>query len=425
MRTLSLCLCLTVAGLALPAAAEIGVLDPVPAATLLLPHFEVDLSNTLTGVNTLVTISNARAEPVIAHITLWSDLSVPTLNWNAYLTGYDVMTLDLRTLFVLGQVPQTEHLNDPDAVSPVGIFSLVTNPATGVGPGSSSCTGQLPLGPLPSSYLAHIRAAHTGQPSFLVGGLCLGVDHGDSIARGYITIDSTNLCGLGLPDDSGYFVDGGLGEANNLNALLGESVRIDAAEGTATGDTLVHLEADAALGAGSYTFYRRYSGGADNREPLGTAFWARYLDGGAFANGTHLTYWRDSKRAVNAFSCALTAPAPYPLGQTQLVAFDEQENPSELEVISPLPWESGRVEVGGGDLPVPFTFGWMFLNLNAAVAGSAVPFEPTMQNYLAVSFTAAGQFSYGFDAFRLDSALAPISTTLPICNGAPDPPACP
>ena len=420
------------------AIAEIGTIDDVPAATLLLPYFAVDLNDPL-ALTTLFSINNASAAPAIAHVTLWTDLSVPTLDFNVYLTGYDVVTFNLRDLFTTGTVPQTEHVNDADPISPVGIFSLVTNPISGVGPGSTSCNGQLPLPALPGVLLDHIRAAHTGQGSPVVfGGLCSGVDFGDNIARGYITIDSVNFCTLDFPGDTGYFIAGGLGAANNLNQLWGDYFYVNNAENFAQGETLVHLEASAALGAANYTYYRRYSGGSDQREGMGSTFAVRYNDGGAFDGGTSLVVWRDAKRTIFPFSCALTAPAPYPLGQTQIVIFDEDENPDVPESspfspavpgssLLPFPWETQSTQVNGPDFPIPFNFGWLYLNLNSAVAGSQVPFEPLMQNWVTAVMDANGRFSVGFDAIQLDNVTDPATASnvsLPICDGAPDPAGC-
>lgn len=54
--------------LAVPARAEIGTIDAVPAATLLLPYFEVDLTNP-NGITTLFSVNNASASAAVAHVT--------------------------------------------------------------------------------------------------------------------------------------------------------------------------------------------------------------------------------------------------------------------------------------------------------------------------------------------------------------------
>src|SRR4026209_246212 len=77
------------------ASAVIGTIDAVPAATLLLPYFEVD-TNAADGVNTLFSINNASDSAILAHVTVWSDQSVPVLDFDVYQTGYDVQSISMR-----------------------------------------------------------------------------------------------------------------------------------------------------------------------------------------------------------------------------------------------------------------------------------------------------------------------------------------
>ncbi|HRC85291.1 MAG TPA: hypothetical protein PK413_06765, partial [Thermoanaerobaculia bacterium] len=448
--------------------AEIGTLDDVPAATLLLPYFEVDLDNP-NGITTLFSVNNAEAGPAIAHVTLWTDLAVPTLDFNVFLTGYDVVTFNLRDLFVAGTVPRTSH--NQTAVSPRGVYSLVTHPVSGVGPGSTSCNEQLPLPPLPATLLDHLRAAHTGHPSPVVfGGLKSGfLFCSDSIARGYLTLDNANFCSLRFPEScaTGYFIAGGNGDANNLNQLWGDYFYVDGDQNFAQGETLVHLEASDALGADHYTFYRRFcANGEDQREGLGSTFAVRYVNGGAFTGGTDLLVWRDPKRPIAPFSPALPYPAPFLLGESQVVIFDEAENPDAppscpfsppncssasgpnkaILAAAKAGLAANRVRVGGSPLtlvhgraaggqppcsvpgfPVPFDAGWLYLDLNTVVAGSQVPFEPITQNFVSAVLSANGRFSVGYDAVQLDNVTYPaqaLDVQLPVCDGAPDPPAC-
>src|SRR6185295_2329938 len=190
--------------LAPPAQALICTIDQVPAATLLLPYFEVDL-NDPNGINTLFSINNASATAVLAHVVLWSDLSVPTFDFNVYLTGYDV-----------------------DAISPKGQFSQDINFA--------SCSGQLPPPPIPAAFVTHLRAAHTGLFSSILNG-CAGRAFGDNIARGYITVDTVNNCTLRFPGDTGYFASGGTGDATNQNVLWGDYFYVNSGENFAQGET--------------------------------------------------------------------------------------------------------------------------------------------------------------------------------------------
>jgi hypothetical protein len=136
--------------------ALICTIDDVPAATLLLPYFEVDLDNT-NGITTLFSINNASATAILAHVVVWSDLSVPILDFNVYLTGYDVVTVSMRDILVNGNLPRTASAGqDPSGsainagISPRGVASQDINFA--------SCTGILPYGPgaVSANFRAHL-----------------------------------------------------------------------------------------------------------------------------------------------------------------------------------------------------------------------------------------------------------------------------
>jgi hypothetical protein len=154
-------------GRAEQATAVIGAVDDVPAATLLLPYFEVDLNNP-NGLTTLFSVNNASATAVLAHVVIWSDLSVPVLDFNIYLTGYDVQSINLRDIIVNGTLPRTASAGqDPaDSISPHGDFSQDINFA--------SCTGQLPPPSLPTNFTDHLKRSLTGLSSPVLGNLCAG-----------------------------------------------------------------------------------------------------------------------------------------------------------------------------------------------------------------------------------------------------------
>jgi hypothetical protein len=120
----------------------------------------------------------------------------------------------------------------------------------------------------------------------------------------------------------------------------------------------------------------------------------------------------------------------FPLSQTQVVGFDEAENPEELcfvgDVISPVlggvetcfPLEAQRVSVSGGSaISAPLApsapFGWLFLNLNHSLAAGD-PFPGVAQSWVTTVMSADGRFSVGFDAIQLDSACEPLSIILPL-----------
>jgi hypothetical protein len=400
---------------AAPACAVIGTIDAVPAATLLLPYFEVDLTDP-SGANTLFSVNNASATAILAHVVIYSDLSVPVLDFNIYLTGYDVQTINLRDILVNGHVPQTASAGqDPnDTISKQGPKSQDINFA--------SCTGQLPPPPLPASFLQHLALSLTGKASPLFGGLCSGRDLGDNIARGYITVDTVNNCTLRLPSDPAYFAN----DITFQNVLWGDVIYATPSLGLADGETLVHVEASLTdpitTTSGRYTFYGRYVGwnASDHREPLVTHFAARYAVGGDDFSTDYIV-WRDSKTNQTPFVCPFTfgRPSWYPLGEEGIVIFDEEETPQTptsfpfspqppQDTIIPFPAEAQRVSVGGPDLPVPFSFGWVLLDLNTTITGNPnPPVDPAAaQAWVVDPFRklAKGRFSVGFSANQLDSA---------------------
>jgi hypothetical protein len=417
-----------------------GICHPeaVPAATLLLPYFEVDL-NDPNGLTTLFSINNAAAAAALTNVTIWTDLAVPVATFNVYLTGYDVQTINLRDVLIFGNLPQTASFGqDPhDTISPKGIYSQDID--------IPSCQGTLPPPPLPGAFVSHLQNALTGRPSPVLQGRCAAQFLGDNIARGYITVDTVRGCAARSPADPGYFASGtAAGDATDQNALWGSWYIVNAAQGYAQGSDMVAVEADGSNPAtstpGNYTFYGRYVGWSarDHREPLATTFAAQFANGGAFSAGTSYLVWRDSKVAQAPFDCPVQAnvrPIWYPLGQEKLVIFDEQETPSVVGVcpfsaspqpsarpsecppgfeIAPFPAATQRTAVGGASFPVPFNFGWNFLDLNATVA--ADPNVPPADRHAAQAWVVATQsshahFAVAVDAYRLDSACSPNHST--------------
>src|SRR5207302_1588613 len=139
---------------------------------------------------------------------------------------------------------------------------------------------------------------------------------------------------------------------------------------------------------GNYTFYGRYVSGtaADNREALATTYAARY------SAGTDLLIWRDPATAQQTpFDCNQPLPSWYPLKADQVVAFDEQENPTVLSASTPVaPAATNRVHVGG---LAPASSGWLYLNLNTTVSGGR--FNPIKQAFVTIVRQAASAATVG------------------------------
>ena len=414
------------------AKADLCTIDNVPAATLLLPYFEV--SPTQGGVTTLFSLNNATANAVLTHVTLWTDWSLPTVDFDVYLTGYDVVTVNLYDVIWVGNVPITaSDGQDPtDTISPQGPISQDINFA--------SCSNFFPFFVNPvirGANLERVQKGHTGQAVTALGSnRCLGHPHGDGVARGYITIDNVSACSTAFANDPGYFVDGGLGIANDLNYIWGDYFIVDPTNNFAFGDNMVHIEADPLFNAADtqtgYTYYGRYTSplGSDNREPLSTTWATRYLNGGGFDGGTDLIVWRDSTdgAVASSYSCT-SAPPWYPLNETQVVAFDEEEDPTLLcfsgggGVISPpegpndpacFPLETGRYHIGDDSLTPPENFGWMYLNLNHTFPGFDVGGGIYAQSFVTRAHNASGRFQVGLTAVDLASACDATDVILPV-----------
>src|SRR4051794_39661280 len=73
-----------------------------PAATLLLPYFEVDIQGD--AVQTLFTVQNVSRLPQIAHVTLWTDWGYPVLGFSLFLTGFDVQGINLYDVLAKGLI---------------------------------------------------------------------------------------------------------------------------------------------------------------------------------------------------------------------------------------------------------------------------------------------------------------------------------
>jgi hypothetical protein len=389
-----------VLGFATAVQAKICVMDQVPAATLLLPYFEVDLDDR-NGMTTMFTINNASANSALAKVEIFSDLGVGLFGFTVFLTGYDMQRIDLRDVLGSGLLPQT--------APPAGQYP--------------SCNGYLPLAPIPGPLLDHLQKSLTGQPSPQVGNLCSGIDFGDRIARGYVTVDVVSVCTLQYQGDPGYFVSGGLGVPTNDNILWGDYFFLHRDRGRvrhfANGGPLVHIEASASdpetSAPGNYTFYGHFVNWAasDNREPLATTFGVEYVADKRLSGHTDLLVWRDQKVTQSHFTCPATLgarPPWYPLGQELIVVFDEEEN-WVLPRGNPFPAAAQRTHVGAAGLPfpslaVPFKAGWVYLNLNRLAGAGAVPPEDpnAAQAWVSPVLDAGGIFNTGYGAIQFDTA---------------------
>ena len=165
------------------------------------------------------------------------------------------------------------------------------------------------------------------------------------MAIGYATIDVAATCSVALPVDPGYFT----GEILFDNVLIGDYQDVNqstTAGNYAGGNPLVHIRAvpeggpagGAAIATNlPFTFYDRYQGGAvtsafrtvDRRQPLPSAFAARWISGSTAAFETQYKIWREgftTNTAGGAANCTDYAALNQDIPLVEIVRFDEREN---------------------------------------------------------------------------------------------------
>lgn len=389
-------------GVGVDATAEIGTMDIVPSATLLLPYFEADaeVGESSPLVDTRFVVRNTSSAPAIAHMVFYTDFGVPTFAHTISLVGHDVERFSVHEIIATNSLGLAEE--SPVEGTPVPGPTEVALFSDGFE------TGDLSNWSIIQSDISieSVRAYHSGQMASREGNSA-GFDYGDEIARGYVTIDSVNEITTALPSAAGYFIDGGVGIANNENILTGEYETIDSPNNFSDGNPLVHIEADDTGDTGTpgeYTFYSRYTAAtaADNREPLATRYAARFVDGGAFDGGTSLSYWRDIKIDQGPLMSG-SSPAWYPLSVNIINVYDENGTVAGPTSFSePFPLACGRVQVNGPSLTTPFDFGLLEMDFNIVFQGE---FSSINQVVVYSRTGIAGRLAIGNRALPLDNAL--------------------
>jgi hypothetical protein len=432
-----------------------------PAATLLLPYFEVDFSSPQsTARNTLFTITNTTRQPQIAHVVLWTDWSYAAVDFNIFLTGYDVQAISMYDIFSRGIIAPlaTPGTGGTSITTPIPNNSGPPANAPGAQPASNTtgnpnfsaaatttCVGL--LGPIPTPLLIDIRNIFTtGAPGSTIGAGCTRIGGMHANAIGYVTIDVTSNCSTSLPGP-GYFNS----EVLFDNVLMGDYQDINPNPSTgnyAGGNPLVHIRAIPEGGpAGSipgtnlpYTFYDRYTTAVgvprtvDRRQPLSSTFGARFIQGGTGAFNTNYKIWREGLTGPSSTVCAVNVNSV--LAIAEIVRFDEHENATTIAtgpLISPqvntlvsLPETSSTSTASSTIFPPISTSGdvggWMYLNLNnggsanysaarpgfTGVGTSTVPANVRQsQNWVIISMFAEGRFSVDFDAIQFGNGCSP------------------
>jgi len=358
-----------------------------PAATLLLPYFEVDLharDKTTAEADTSYTIVNVKAAPAIARTTIWTDWGYPVLSFNTFLTGYDAQTIDLYDVLARGNTGVSSSGLADGCAHPEqqvsGLAILAAEPMLTIGRGASAC-----------------------------GATRVGGTHVHAI--GYATIDVVSNCDTRLPTDPDYFTHDLLFD----NVLTGDFAQVEPLAGRSYASSLVHIRALPEGGqAGANipstlgrSFYQRltpagYAQTMDRRQPLPAQFAARLdrLD-------DTVVVWREPRVST----CA--AATNFNMALSNIVRFDEHENATvfgESVVLLPLPPPglppTSAIQAMSSFFPAPAasgdTRGWLYLNLHDTINN-----DRPSQNWVIVR-SHAGTRTRAIDATPLADGCAPI-----------------
>jgi hypothetical protein len=178
----------------------------------------------------------------------------------------------------------------------------------------------------------------------------------------YITADVVGACNKDLPDSDwlNYF-GGAASGVQNANVLMGDMIYLNEGENLSSAINAVHVEDAGAMGTtGSTTFYNRFHGGvgAEQREPLPTAWGFRYILDTVNQGNTWIRAWKGSSAvrrivdlAEDALGAPITAAGPAALYANTCIpytyyAWDEDENVNRVTPGFIPPWS-------GSDDPDP------------------------------------------------------------------------
>ena len=389
----------------------------LPAATLLLPYFEVDIGDAA-NQTTLLTVTNVVNVAQIARVTLWTDRSFPVMSFNLYLTGYDSESISLYDIIANGIIGYGLPMGS--SKSPVGDYS---DPNAE----HDAACADLPVR-IPADFVRRMQDAFTlGRSSTCTTIGSIGSIHANAV--GYLTVDVVGNCSSNIPTDPEYFTT----DIRYDNVLIGDYQQVSVREKHAQVNPMVHIRAIPEGGTPSsraadpanygnrfsQTFYGRYQSesrpSSDARQPLPSRFAVRWINGGFAAMGTSFKIWRQS--TTGSMTCdALEKNGQMLVGDS--VAFDSRENaeglvPDDCSVTTCFPAPTptlpatslaaiDNLEAFPQSIISTTINGWVYLNLDDGdVANGA------HQSWVTVSMRASGDFSGDMDGAALGNGCSP------------------
>jgi hypothetical protein len=432
--------------------ANVCALDVAPAASLLFPFVAYDYSGN-TATNTLIAITNVSSEAQIVHVTIWSDYSIPVLDFNIVLSGYDVQTINIRDILLNGILPVTgTHDTYPVDCIVSGDQPIYDGPVSHQD--GLWLNGILPAPQSTSDIYARCPEASTADPCQYQFGMpdlgvlefyltakqvankmhndCVGNSYnlsppdwfelrdGEGVTWMYITADVVWECNRLFPDQPGYWTD----QAMYQNVLIGDVLWVDDVANFSEGHSAVHLEADLQIGNVAttdalgipITYYYRYSTRnalpSDYREPLPTAWAFRYIGVESQGMDTYIRAFKASTFNVTVPDLEIGALftgtyLAYDCWAYTYWAWDEDEMVATVDEpgwsipgavgVYPnlLPEETQEVHADEFNTPGSSNGWFLFVwpNSNFDLIPGADPYPDWYQTWMGVKYSAFGRYS--------------------------------
>jgi len=430
-----------------------------PAATLLVPYFEVNSAD-VNGMDTLVGVVNTSPNELVARVVVWNVDAYSIFGFNIFLTGYDVVTFSMRQVLVYGHFPNNACTSDTYR------FTSHNVDCDGDGQYFNNAWTQND-GLFSSNGTAWDVACYPdASPAAIADWQCkLSIGSYDGYNTnyvGYLTIDNTITCAGGLHDMNAalYFkpnyldTDGdGIkdhGILENSNVLLGDIIYFDRTNSMADAVPAVSIEAmgeSSSLSGhtwgmlpeewqdwGISSFYYKYEFPigmtlpTDAREPLPVEWGFRYIGNASFDGGTWVDVWRSHNPSFDHWSVpggpcnwGGTIGMAYSVIYNQLseeigypgapvIAFDEEEN-TEQWADGPgppvsIPIAAQRIQVSvNASMPWPLVAesGWIAISFDTdyTVFGSTAFGIAFDQSWVNVHYFAYNKYSASLSATAL------------------------
>ena len=440
--------------------ANVCAFDAVPAATILFPFVTLDYNAPTSGVSTSFSITNVSAEAQVVHVTVWTDFSAAILDFNIILTGYDVISMNIRDIFINGQLPVTKYQANPitagvAANGPVSSANQLNGswlnpgmdmpqPTTDLGTRCDTTNSSYPglySTPIPAGFLGLFQGfLQISQTADKVHSNDCAKPYGSTYTltpapfwasrdttyptNMYITADVVENCNKLFPDAFGYFTD----EARYDNVLIGDVFWTSIADRFSEASNAVHIEASMNLDMVATTaptgfpisFYHRYAvlneDVSDWREPLPTAWAFRYLGAGISAIGTDIRVWKGSTLFNWTYDLerdpASVSPDTLIASNCHAYTYYAWDEDEMVTTVTSVPWsmpggesvipnliplETQQVPVEQFD--TPGAFGWMLFVWPASnYVGTGAGLEDDFyQTWMGVRYNAFGDWSAAMD----------------------------